>query len=123
MFDSKKSAMQRVQSAARNVEIYFASFSRSADALIERETYAMRTAGSIVVVTSDYGLQKTVFLPNVIRRSSRQFVHDLQEHTTKVANRENCITIGHRVEENVDAATLSQLKALREQLEHDEDSR
>ena len=76
-----------------------------------------------MVVTSDYGLQKTVFLPNVMRRSSRQFVHDLQEHTTKVANRENCITIGHRVEENVDAATLSQLKALREQLEHDEDSR
>ena len=123
VFDSKKSEMQRVQSVASNVEVYFASFSRSADSLIERETYAMRTAGSIVVVTSDYGLQKTVFLPNVIRRSSRQFVHDLQEHTTKVANRENCITIGHRVEENVDAATLSQLKALREQLEHDEDSR
>jgi predicted RNA-binding protein with PIN domain len=123
VFDSKKATIQRVQSAARNVEVYFASFSRNADTIIERETYALRTAGSIMVVTSDYGLQKTVFLPNVIRRSSRQFVHDLQDHTTKVANRENCITIGHRVEENVDAGTLSRLQALREQLERDEDSR
>ena len=33
------------------------------------------------VVSSDYQLQKTIFRPNVIRRSSRQFVGDLQEHT------------------------------------------
>ena len=123
VFDSKKATIQRVESAARNVEVFFASFSRNADTIIEREAYGLRTAGSIVVVTSDWGLQKTVFLPNVIRRSSRQFVHDLQEHTTKVANRENCITIGHRVEENVDAATLSRLTTLRQQLERDEEDR
>ena len=123
VFDSRRAAIQRAESAARNVEVFFASFSRNADSIIEREAYALRTAGNIVVVTSDYGLQKTVFLPNVIRRSSRQFVHDLREHTTKVANRENCITMGHRVEEDVDAATLSRLKDLRQQLERDEDSR
>ena len=81
VFDSQKASMQRAQSAARNVEVYFASFSRNADSIIEREAYAMRTAGTIVVVTSDYGLQKTVFLPNVTRRSSRQFVQDFCKST------------------------------------------
>jgi predicted RNA-binding protein with PIN domain len=121
VFDAKRDQLQRGESRSRNVEVFFGSFSRSADSIIERETYALRSEESIVVVSSDYALQKTVFLPNVVRRSSRQFAQDLEEDTTKVANLKNCTTISNRVEDKLDAKALDRLKELRESLEHEKD--
>ncbi len=116
VFDSRAQALQKQESATANVEVYFGSFSRSADSIIEREVYALNTGESIVVVTSDYQLQQTTFLPNVIRRSSRQFVGDLQEHTKSIAIPKNCITMDHRIEDRIDSSTVERLKALREGL-------
>lgn len=124
VFDSHQASIQKTRSESPNVAVYFASFSRSADAIIERETYSLSREGqqaqAIVVVTSDYGLQKTIFLPNVTRRSSRQFIQDLQEHTKTIANRSNCTTMGHRVEDRLDDQSLARLKALRDQLSDEE---
>jgi predicted RNA-binding protein with PIN domain len=122
VFDAQRQHLQAASSNARNVEVFFGSFSRSADAIIEREAYALRSEQKIIVVTSDYALQQTVFLPNVVRRSSRQFIEDLRDDTTKVANLQDCTRIGHRVEERLDAESLSLLRELRESLEHEEDS-
>jgi predicted RNA-binding protein with PIN domain len=116
VFDSHSQVLQKIESATRNVDVYFGSFSRSADSIIEREVYSVSAGENVVVVSSDYQLQKTIFLPNVIRRSSRQFVADLQEHTKRIANPENCITISHRIEERIDPDTVERLKALREEL-------
>lgn len=118
VFDSRAQALQKSESATANVDVYFGSFDRSADAIIEREVYALDAGESIVVVTSDYGLQKVVFRPNVVRRSSRQFVTDLQEHTKKIANRRNCITMGNRIEDRIASGTLDKLKALRDEWEN-----
>jgi predicted RNA-binding protein with PIN domain len=114
VFDSRTQALQKSESATANVEVYFGSFFQSADAIIEREVYALHAGQSVVVVSSDYGLQKVIFRPNVVRRSSRQFVTDLQEHTKKIANRANCITMGNRIEDRIAPGTLDKLKALRE---------
>lgn len=122
VFDAQRQHLQPASSTARNVEIFFGSFSRSADAIIEREAYALSSEQTIVVVTSDYALQKTVFLPNVVRRSSRQFVQDLRDDTTKVANLKDCTRIGHRVEERLDAQSLGRLRELRDDLEREEGS-
>lgn len=116
VFDSHSQVLQKTESATGNVDVYFGSFSRSADSIIEREVYALSAGENVVVVSSDYQLQKTIFLPNVIRRSSRQFVADLQEHTKRIANPENCITIVHRIEERIDPDTVERLKALRDEL-------
>lgn len=116
VFDSHSQMLQKSESATSNVEVYFGSFSRSADSIIEREVYAISAGENVVAVSSDYQLQKTVFRPNVIRRSSRQFVGDLQEHTKRIANLQNCITMGHRIEERIDPATVGKLKALRDEL-------
>lgn len=120
VFDSHRASLQKVESATRNVEVYFGSFGRSADSIIERVSYALSAAENVVVVTSDYGLQKTTFRPNVIRVSSRSFVDDLQNHTRMVANRRDCITMVHRVEDRVDEESLKGLKELRERLAHEE---
>lgn len=125
VFDSKEAKLQRQTTASHNVVVYFASFHRSADDIIAREVYALsknedarggEEETSIIVVTSDYGLQKTVFLPNVQRCSSRQFILELQAHTRSVAIREDCIRMGHRVEERLDAGSLARLAALRDSL-------
>jgi len=117
VFDSHSEALQKSESATARVQVYFGSFSESADAIIERETFSRSAGENVVVVSSDSTLQKVVFKTNVTRLSSRQFVQELQEHTRKVANTSNCITMSHRVEERVGPETLERLKALRESLE------
>lgn len=117
VFDSHAQLLQKQESATANVEVYFGSFSHSADSIIEREVYAISAGESVTVVSSDYQLQKTIFRPNVIRRSSRQFVSDLQEETKRIAIPQNCITMSHRVEDRVDSETVDKLKALRDSLQ------
>lgn len=116
VFDARAQMLQKTESASTNVEVYFGSFSRSADSIIEREVYALSAGETVVAVSSDYQLQKTILRPNVLRRSSRQFVGDLQDDTKRIANSENCTTIGHRIEERIDPETVDKLKALREEL-------
>jgi predicted RNA-binding protein with PIN domain len=117
VFDARKSKLEKQAVSARNVEVFFGSFDRSADSIIERVAYSLREHEGIIVVSSDYDVQKTVFGANVTRRSSAQFVQDLNDHTKKVAEFRNCTTMGHRVEDRIDAETLGRLKALRETLE------
>jgi predicted RNA-binding protein with PIN domain len=116
VFDSHAQMLQKQESATANVDVYFGSFSRSADSIIEREVYALSSGESVVVVSSDYQLQKTIFIPNVIRRSSRQFESDLQENTKRIAISPNCTTMSHRIEDRIDPETVDRLKALRDQL-------
>ncbi|OFW56200.1 MAG: hypothetical protein A2133_11320 [Actinobacteria bacterium RBG_16_64_13] len=116
VFDSRVQLLQKVESATANVEVYFGSFDRSADSIIEREVFSLRAGENVTVVSSDYQLQKTIFAPNVIRRSSRQFVGDLQDDTKRIAISQNCITMSHRIEDRVDPNTADRLKALRDEL-------
>jgi predicted RNA-binding protein with PIN domain len=116
VFDSHSQLLQKQESATANVEVYFGSFSQSADSIIEREVFALSTGENVVVVSSDYQLQKTIFRPNVIRRSSRQFVSDLQDETKRIAISQNCTTMSHRIEDRVDPQTVEKLKALRDSL-------
>jgi hypothetical protein len=116
VFDSHAQMLQKQESATANVEVYFGSFSHSADSIIEREAFAASAGEHVVVVSSDYQLQKTIFRPNVIRRSSRQFVSDLQEETKSIAISQNCTTMSHRIEDRVDSATVDKLRALRDSL-------
>jgi predicted RNA-binding protein with PIN domain len=116
VFDSHAQLLQKQESATGNVRVYFGSFSQSADSIIEREVYALSAGENVVVISSDYQLQKTIFRPNVIRRSSRQFVGDLQEETKSIAISPNCTTMSHRVEDRVEPETVDKLKALRDSL-------
>jgi predicted RNA-binding protein with PIN domain len=116
VFDSHTQMLQKQESATANVEVYFGSFSQSADSIIERQAFAVSAGESVVVVSSDYQLQKTIFRPNVIRRSARQFVSDLQEETKRIAISPNCTTMSHRIEDRVDPNTIDKLKALRDLL-------
>lgn len=119
VFDSHSQVLQKSESATRQVEVYFGSFTHSADAIIEREVYALSPGQTVVVVSSDYVLQQTIFLPNVVRRSSREFANELQEDTKRIANRQNCITMSHRIEERIPSGTLEKLARLRDRLQED----
>lgn len=123
VFDAHSQALQKQKSATRNVEIYFGSFSKSADSIIEREAFTLSQGASVVVVTSDYQLQQTIFRPNVIRQSSRQFAAELQENTKRIAISSDCITMNHhRIEDRLDRGTVDRLKRLRDSLsEHGTD--
>lgn len=116
VFDSHAQMLQKQESATANVDVFFGSFSHSADSIIEREVYAISAGENVIVVSSDYQLQKTIFRPNVIRRSSRQFVSDLQEETKSIAISQKCTTMSHRIEDRVEPETVDKLRALRDSL-------
>ena len=116
VFDGKGPMLQKGESATANVEVYFGSFSRSADSIIEKEAFKLSQGERVVVISSDYQLQQTILRPNVIRRSSRQFAGDLQEHTKRIAISPDCITMSHRIEDRIDPGTIDRLKALRDGL-------
>jgi predicted RNA-binding protein with PIN domain len=117
VFDSRAPLLQKGETATAQVEVYFGSFSQSADSIIEREVYALTPGENVIVVSSDYELQKTVFRSDVIRHSSRQFAAELQAHTKRIANRQNCITMSHRVEDRIPTDTLDKLARLRDELQ------
>jgi len=116
VFDAHGQVLQKQESATKNVEVHFGSFSRTADAIIERETFKLSQGSNVVVVTSDYQLQQTTFRHNVIRQSSRQFAAELQDYTKRIAISSDCITMSHRIEDRVDRRTVDRLKELREKL-------
>jgi len=119
VFDARGEALQKVETATAQMEVYFGSFTRSADSIIESEVFRLTPGENVIVVSSDYNLQKTVFRPDVLRRSSRQFATDLQNNTKKIANSQNCITMSHRIEDRVPANTLDRLTRLRDELRQD----
>jgi predicted RNA-binding protein with PIN domain len=124
VFDAHGQLLQKHESATSNVQVYFGSFSRSADSIIEREAFNISQGEAVVVVTSDYELQRTTFRPNVIRQSSRQFAEELQEHTKSVAISPECTTMSHRIEDRMDPGTVDRLRKLREKLSaHDKEER
>ncbi len=123
VFDARTQALQKQQTATRNVDIYFGSFRRSADSIVEREVYALSTGETVIAVSSDYNLQKTIFRPNVTRLSSRQFAAELQRHTKTIAISKNCITMAHRVEDRIDSETVEKLRALRDELTQEPEAR
>lgn len=120
VFDSREETLERSESATAQVDVYFGSFSRSADSIIEREVYALSPGESVIVVSSDYQLQKTIFLPNVVRLSSRQFATELHKDKKRIANCTNRITMNLRVEERIPSDTLKQLSRLRDGLQEDD---
>lgn len=120
VFDSKVSQLQDQVDAIADVDVIFGSFKESADSIIERLAYGLSAGENVVVVTSDYGLQKTVYRTNIQRRSAREFVLSLQNNTTKVANRSDCIRMGHRVEDGLSEETLARLKEVRDRRDRKE---
>ncbi len=125
VFDSKRARLERVESASKNVEVYFGSFSRSADAIIERVAYRLRRDETVVVVSSDYVLQQTVFSPSqerfpVVRASSAQFVAEMMEAARFTAKTSSGPGTAQRVEDRLPADVLGKMKALRDSLQDDE---
>jgi predicted RNA-binding protein with PIN domain len=116
VFDSKKAALQRVESASRNVEVYFGSLARSADAVIEKCAFQLRAEEDIVVVSSDHVVQQTVFMTNVTRMSSRQFVLQLKENERAISDPGPVHKGGDRVEDRLRPEVRRQLESLREEL-------
>lgn len=121
VFDSNKSKLEKAQYTSRNVEAYFGSFQRSADAIIERAAYELRQDETIVVVTSDYALQQTVFSPNagnhsVVRQSSAQFIAEMSADAMQVAKKSNGPKVEHRVEDALSPESAAKLRQLRDRL-------
>jgi len=121
VFDSRQARLERAQTVSPNVEVYFGSLRRSADTIIERAAYRLRRDETIVVVTSDYVLQQTVFSPGVgnhpvVRQSSAQFIAELRTDATNVTRRSVGPAVERRVEDALAPGVAEHLRQLRDDL-------
>lgn len=120
VFDSQGGMLQERVDAIPGVDVLFGSFEESADSIIERVAYSLNEGENVVVVTSDYELQRTTYRTNIQRRSAREFVLNLQDDTKKVANRSDCIRMGHRVEDGLSEEVLARLREVRDRTDRGE---
>ncbi|NLT34503.1 MAG: hypothetical protein GXX83_01190 [Gaiellales bacterium] len=121
VFDSRQARLERAQTVSPNVEVYYGSLRRSADTIIERAAYRLRRDETIVVVTSDYVLQQTVFSPGVgnhpvVRQSSAQFIAELRTDATNVTRRSVGPAVERRVEDALAPGVAEHLRQLRDDL-------
>ncbi len=114
VFDSSDAELRNAESASGNVEVYFGSLSLSADAIIEKCAFVLRSEEDIVVVSSDSTVQQTVFARNVRRMSSRQFVMHLRDNEASIARRRPAEQRGSRIEDLVPAEVKRRLEKLRD---------
>ncbi len=79
VFDAFKSRHEdRKQQDRLGYSIIYTSKGQTADTYIEREAKLKSKELTVLVVTSDYLQQKTVFRGNVRRMSSREFLEELE---------------------------------------------
>lgn len=78
VFDATKNPNRKISITNKmGYDIVFTSKGQTADTFIEREARLQSKDRNVLVVTSDYLQQKTVFGGNVRRMSSREFIEEL----------------------------------------------
>lgn len=77
VFDSKQQSFDYSESF-NSIEIIFSGYRKNADSIIESIVHSDNSYNRIVVVSSDYALQRVVFgARNTLRKSSREFYDEL----------------------------------------------
>lgn len=78
VFDSKQQSFDYSEKI-NDIEVIYSGYRKSADAIIENIVHSNSSLyDKIIVVTSDYSIQKVIFgLKNTIRKSSREFFQEL----------------------------------------------
>ncbi|AOR22385.1 NYN domain-containing protein [Clostridium taeniosporum] len=117
VFDAHKvsGSIQKVEKLNKNLSIVFTKDGETADGYIEREVNLLGRKYEVIVVTSDWLEQQTIFQRGAVRMSSLEFyneVLDVAESITKTKNK-NKISEKNILSDNIDLEILKKLEKIR----------
>lgn len=99
------------------IDVIFSPFGTSADSVIERLAHEARSKGQeVVVVSSDFAIQTTVFGGGVTRMSANGFAADTAEvETERRGLAESAAREKLTIADRIDSDTLAKLEAMAKQ--------
>lgn len=112
---SKRSGERRIK-ISKNLSVIFTSYCELADTYIERIVHKIGKKYEIVVVTSDYLEQQTIFQRGACRISSIEFYKDVYDINNRINNeikKNECLRKNFLFMDNLDDDIIRKLEEMR----------
>ncbi|SFC80791.1 NYN domain-containing protein [Clostridium uliginosum] len=117
VFDAHKvpGSIQKVENFNKNLSIVFTKDGETADSYIEREVNTLGRKYEVIVVTSDWLEQQTIFQRGAVRMSSLEFYNEVVdvEEAIRTSREENKISQKNSLSDNINLDILKKLEKIR----------
>ncbi|NFA43282.1 NYN domain-containing protein [Clostridium botulinum] len=117
VFDAHKvlGSIQKVEAVNKNLSIIFTKDGETADSYIEKEVNLLGRKYEIIVVTSDWLEQQTIFQRGAVRMSSLEFYNEVLDVENSIRKRKNKSKILDKniLSDNIDLEILKKLEKIR----------
>ncbi|MDR5588570.1 MULTISPECIES: NYN domain-containing protein [Clostridium] len=117
VFDAHKvsGSIQKVETVNKNLSIVFTKDGETADSYIEKEVNLLGRKYEVIVVTSDWLEQQTIFQRGAVRMSSLEFYNDVLDIENSIRKRKNKSKISEKniLSDNIDLEILKKLEKIR----------
>ncbi|ACD51387.1 NYN domain-containing protein [Clostridium botulinum] len=117
VFDAHKvlGSIQKVEAVNKNLSIIFTKDGETADSYIEKEVNLLGRKYEVIVVTSDWLEQQTIFQRGAVRMSSLEFYNEVLDVENSIRKRKNKSKILDKniLSDNIDLEILKKLEKIR----------
>lgn len=117
VFDAHKveGSIQKIETLNKNVSIVFTKDGETADNYIEKEVSLLGRKYEVIVVTSDWLEQQTIFQRGAVRMSSLEFYNEILNIEKSIDKRKNKNEISYKnmLSDNIDLEILKKLEKIR----------
>ncbi len=117
VFDAHKvlGSIEKVEAVNKNLSIIFTKDGETADSYIEKEVNLLGRKYEVIVVTSDWLEQQTIFQRGAVRMSSLEFYNEVLDVENSIRKRKNKSKILDKniLSDNIDLEILKKLEKIR----------
>ncbi|WP_105177456.1 NYN domain-containing protein [Clostridium cagae] len=117
VFDAHKvpGSIQKLEAVNKNLSIIFTKDGETADSYIEKEVNLLGRKYEVIVVTSDWLEQQTIFQRGAVRRSSLEFYNEVLDVENSIRKRKNKSKVSDKniLSDNIDLEMLKKLEKIR----------
>lgn len=117
VFDAHKveGNIEKQENVDKRLSVVFTKDGETADSYIERKVNELGRRFEVLVVTSDWLEQQTIFQRGAIRISSLEFYHHTIDMEKEITNETEKVTKGNknRLEDSIDKEVLKKLEKIR----------
>ncbi|ACD21820.1 MULTISPECIES: NYN domain-containing protein [unclassified Clostridium] len=117
VFDAHKvpGSIQKLEAVNKNLSIIFTKDGETADSYIEKEVNLLGRKYEVIVVTSDWLEQQTIFQRGAVRMSSLEFYNEVLDVENSIRKRKNKSKVSDKniLSDNIDLEMLKKLEKIR----------
>ncbi len=117
VFDAHKvsGSIQKLEAVNKNLSIIFTKDGETADSYIEKEVNLLGRKYEVIVVTSDWLEQQTIFQRGAVRMSSLEFYNEVLDVENSIRKRKSKSKVSDKniLSDNIDLEMLKKLEKIR----------